>query len=169
MFFIPSTANDPASTLSHQTTVFMISHPLQAWQHSPSIRHRTDCVYVITPSTLTSHPVLLDITPTFCVTSYEQCIILWVWCPQKVDLKSKSVDVMSCIMQTMPYIWRVWCHKKSGCDDVYTVGVMTEIVAVMSHARCLCCSHTGCGFIYRGCDVISRVVWWHKDWVWCYI
>ena len=50
-----------------------------------------------------------------------------------------------------------------------TVGVMTEIVPVMSQVKCIYCRHTGCGFIYRGCDVISRVVWWHKDRVWCYI
>ena len=76
---------------------------------------------------------------------------------------------MSCIMQMMPHIWRVWCHKKSGCDVVYTVGVMTQIGAVMSHVKCICCPHTGCGFVYRGFDIISRVVWWPKDWVWCYI
>ena len=41
--------------------------------------------------------------------------------------------VMSCILQTMPHIWQVWCHTKSGCDVVYTVAVRTQIVAVMSH------------------------------------
>ena len=39
-----------------------------------------------------------------------------------------------------------------------TVGVMTEIVPVMSHVKCIYCHPTGSGFIYRGCDVISRVV-----------
>ena len=29
--------------------------------------------------------------------------------------------------------------------------------------------HTGWGFIYRGCDVISTVVWWHTYLIWCYI
>ena len=29
------TADDNASTLSHHTTVFMMSHPLQAWHHTP--------------------------------------------------------------------------------------------------------------------------------------
>ena len=29
--------------------------------------------------------------------------------------------------------------------------------------------HTGCGFIYRCCDGISTVVWWHKELIWCYI
>ena len=36
----------------------------------PCIRHCTHCIFVITTSTLISHPLLNDITPTFCVTSY---------------------------------------------------------------------------------------------------
>ena len=35
MYDILCTANGIASTLSHQTTEFMRSHPLQAWHHSP--------------------------------------------------------------------------------------------------------------------------------------
>ena len=65
---------------------------------------------------------------------------------------------MSRIMHTMPHIWRVLCHKKSGCDVAYTVDVMNQIVAVMSHVKCISCSHTGCGFIYRVCDVVGTVV-----------
>ena len=64
------TADDIAYTLSHQTTVFMISHPLQASHHTPCIRHCTHFNFVITSSPLISHPLLNDITPTFCVTSY---------------------------------------------------------------------------------------------------
>ena len=59
-----------ASTLSHHTTVFMMSHPLQAWHHTPCITDCTHCIFVITTSPLISHPLLNDITPTFCVTSY---------------------------------------------------------------------------------------------------
>ena len=73
-------------------------------------------------------------------------------------LRSKTEDVMSCIMQTMPHIWQVLCHKKIGCDVVYIVGVMTQIVAVISHVKCICCPHSGCAFIYKGCDVIITVV-----------
>ena len=65
---------------------------------------------------------------------------------------------MSCIMQMMSHIWRVSCYKKTGCDVVYTVGVMAQIVAVMSHVKCIPFPHIGCGFIYTGCDVISTVV-----------
>ena len=65
------TADDIAYTLSHQTTVFMISHPLQATHHTPCIRYCTLFNFVITSSPLILHPLLNDITPTFCVTSYE--------------------------------------------------------------------------------------------------
>ena len=70
MYDILCIVDDIAPTLSHQNTVFMMSHPLQAGQQSSCIRHRTHCIYVITPSPLTSHPLLYDITPAICVTSY---------------------------------------------------------------------------------------------------
>ena len=60
---------DVTSTLSHQATIFMSSHPLQAWHHTPCIRHYTTCIFVITTSPLISHQLLYDITPTICVTS----------------------------------------------------------------------------------------------------
>ena len=71
MYDILCTADDNTHPLSHQTTVFMMSQPLQSGEHSPCIRYRTHCICVVTPSPLTSHPPLYDITPTFCVTSYE--------------------------------------------------------------------------------------------------
>ena len=64
------TADDITSTLSPQTTVFMMSHPLQAWHHTLCITLCTRCIFVITTSPLISHPLFNDITPTFCVTSY---------------------------------------------------------------------------------------------------
>ena len=44
MYDILCTADDNARTLPHQTTVFMMSHPLKAWKHSPCISHHTDCI-----------------------------------------------------------------------------------------------------------------------------
>ena len=44
------------STLSHHTTVLMMSHPLQAWHHTHCIRHHTHCIFVIKISPLISHP-----------------------------------------------------------------------------------------------------------------
>ena len=70
MYDILCTADDNAHTLWHQTTEFMMSHPLQSWHHTPCIIHHTNCIFVITTSPLISHPLLYDITPTICVTSY---------------------------------------------------------------------------------------------------
>ena len=53
-----------------QTTIFMISHALQASHHTLCIRYCTHCNFVITSSPMISHPLLNDITPTLCVTSY---------------------------------------------------------------------------------------------------
>ena len=70
MYEIIFTTEDVTSTLSHQATIFMPSHLLQAWRHTPCISHHTKCIFDITASPLISHPVLNDITPTICVTSY---------------------------------------------------------------------------------------------------
>ena len=64
------TTVDITSTLSHQTTVFMMSHRLQAWHHTHWIRHRTHCIFVITASPLISYPLLYDIIPTIWMTTY---------------------------------------------------------------------------------------------------
>ena len=70
MYDIICTTEDGTSTLSHKTTVFMMSHALQAWHHAHSIRHCTHCIFVITTSPLIPHLLLYDITPTLCLTSY---------------------------------------------------------------------------------------------------
>ena len=70
MYDIICATEDVTSTLSDQVTIFMTSHPLQAWHYSPCIRHLTNCIVVITTSPLISHPLLYDITPTISVTSY---------------------------------------------------------------------------------------------------
>ena len=54
---IMCTTEDITSTLSQQATIFMTSHPLQAWHHTPCIRHHTNCLFVITTSPLISHPL----------------------------------------------------------------------------------------------------------------
>ena len=64
------TTDDITSTLSHQTTVFMMSHPLQAWHQTHCIRHCTHCIFVIRTSPLLSYPPLYDIIRSICVTSY---------------------------------------------------------------------------------------------------
>ena len=55
MYDIICTTEDVTSTLSLQATIFMTSHALQAWHHTPCIRHRTNCIFVITSSPLLLH------------------------------------------------------------------------------------------------------------------
>ena len=57
----PCTTDDITSTLSQQTTVFMMSRPLQAWHHTHCIRHHTHCIFVITKSPLISYPLFFFI------------------------------------------------------------------------------------------------------------
>ena len=63
------TTDDITSTLSQQTIIYMVSHPLQIWHHTHCIRQHTHCIFVITTSPLISYPLLYDIIPTICVTS----------------------------------------------------------------------------------------------------
>ena len=70
MYDIICTTEDITSTLSHQATIFTTSHPLQAWDHSPCIRHRTNTIFAITASPLITHPLLYHNTPTIGITSY---------------------------------------------------------------------------------------------------
>ena len=70
MYDIICATEEVRSTLSNQATIFMISHLLQAWHHTPCITHCKNSIFVITTSPLISHPHLYDITPTICVTSY---------------------------------------------------------------------------------------------------
>ena len=60
--------DDITSTLSHQTAVLMMSHPLQAWTHTHCIRHRPHSIFLITTSPLISYPLLYDMIPPICVT-----------------------------------------------------------------------------------------------------
>ena len=113
MYDILCTADDNAPTLSHQTTVFMMSHPLQAGQHSPSIRLCTHSIYVITLSPLTSHPLLFDITPTFCETSYELYITSH---PILMSSHYCTYDVTLWIQETTSSVWaaytlNMWHHN----------------------------------------------------------
>ena len=56
MYGIICTKEDVTFTLSHQATIFLTSHPLQAWHLTPCIRDGTNCIFVITTSPRISHP-----------------------------------------------------------------------------------------------------------------
>ena len=95
------TTDDITSTLSHQTTVFRISHPLQAWHHTHCIRYCTHCIFVITTSPMISYPLLYDIIPTICVTSYKLYITLYQLCMSShycaYDITASIDETTSCM------------------------------------------------------------------------
>ena len=135
MFDILCIADDNAPTLSHQTTVFTVSHPLHAWQLSPCIRHRTHCIYVIRLSTLISHPLLYDITPTFWVTSYELYItshpILMSSNYCTYDITDSIYESTTSMRET--YTLNVWHHSHYLGHHTHCIGNITPTLFMTSH------------------------------------
>ena len=101
MYDIVWTADDITSTLSHQTTVFMMSRPLQSWHHTPCLRHCTHCIFFIMTSPLISHPLLYDILPTFCVPSYELYITSH---PILMSSHYSTYDIRTSICKSTSYL-----------------------------------------------------------------
>ena len=108
------TTDDITYTLSHQTTLFMMSHPLRAWHHNQSIRHRTHCVFVITKSPLMSYPILYDIITTF------------VWHPTHYmcDIICTLYNIISApYVITLLYLWHhshyIWNHIQYVAQHIH--------------------------------------------------
>ena len=136
MYDILCTANDIASTLSHQTTEIMKSHPLQAWHHSPCIRHHTHCIFVITTSALISHPLLYDITPTFCVRLYSLNIS---WYPILMSSHYCTDDITTSIYETISsmratYTLNMWHNSHYLCHHTHYIDNIKPILFMISHS-----------------------------------
>ena len=139
MYDILCTADENAPTLSHQTTVFMMSHPLKAWNHSPCIRHHTHCIYVITLSLLTSHPLLYDTTPTFCVTSYELYITSQ---PILMSSHYSTYDITASIYETTSsmratYTLNMWHDSHYLGHHTHSIDNITPLF-LWHHIRHMC-------------------------------
>ena len=136
MYDILCTADDNSTTLSHQTTVFMISHPLKAGQHSPCITYRTHCIYGITPSPLTSLTLLYDMTPTFGVTSYEIYItshpILMSSHYCTYDITHSIYENTSSMRAT--YTLNMWHHSHYLCHHTHCIDNITHTLCMTSHS-----------------------------------
>ena len=136
MYDILCTVDDNAHTLSHQTTVFKMAHPLQAGQHSPCIRHRTHWIYVITPCALTSHPLLYDITSTFCGTSYELYITPHPFLMSShyctYDITASLYEITSSMRAT--YTLNMWHHSHYLCHHTLCIDNITPTLFMTSHS-----------------------------------
>ena len=58
-------------SITQNNAIYDVTSTSRITSH-PCIRHCTHCIFFITTSPLISHPLLNDITPTFCVTSYAR-------------------------------------------------------------------------------------------------
>ena len=97
-----------------------MSHPLQAWYHTPCIRHCTHCIFVITTSPLISHPLLNVITPTFSVTSYALFITSH---PIRMSSYYCTYDITTSIYET----------TSSMEDNLYFIHETSQPVSLSSH------------------------------------
>ena len=119
-----------------QPTVFMMSHPLQGGQHSPCIRHRTHCIFVITTSPLISHPLLYDITPTICVTSYALYITSYplLMSSQYCTYESTTLTYET-TSSTQFKIYTIHLTSQSVvCVITHTIFDIVSTVSVSSHS-----------------------------------
>ena len=136
MYDILCPANDIPCTLSHQTTEFMRSHPLQAWHHIPCIRHHTHCIFVITTSPLISHPLLFDIKPTFCVRLYSLNISWHLilmsshYCTN--DITTSIYETTSSMRAT--YTLTMWHHSQYLGHHTHCIDNITPTLCLTSHS-----------------------------------
>ena len=98
----------------------MMSDPLQAWHHTPCIRQYTHCIFIITTSPLISHPLLNDITPTFCLTSYA---LYGTSHPILMSSHYCTYDITTSIYET----------TSSMYGSIYTIHETSQPLSVSSH------------------------------------
>ena len=122
MYDIICTTEDVTSILSHQVTIFLTSYPIQAYHHSPCIRHCTNCIFVITTSPLKSHPILYDISHTICVTSYALYII-----------------ISTAYVITLLYLWQhkldLWNHIEYAVQNI-DYACDNTVTSLCHHTHC---------------------------------
>ena len=114
----------------------MMSHPLQKGQHSPCIRHRIHCIYVITLFPPTYRPLECDVTPTFCVTSYELYITSN---PILMSSHYCTYDITSSIYETTSsmrtkYTLNLWHHSHYLCHHTHCIDNIKPTLFITSHS-----------------------------------
>ena len=135
MYDILCTADDNAPTLSHHTTVFMMSHPLQAWQHNHCVTSQPLC--------LTSHPLCLChhtqwinfIKPSVCLTSQPLCVwhhMHYMW----HHIRNLGHHITLCMMSGPHYLTSLplyLCHHTHPIDDITATICMTSHPVYLWH------------------------------------
>ena len=121
IYDIVCTIEDVTSTLSQQTTVFMMSHLLQAWHH-------THCIFCHHNLSTDITPILYDIKPTICVTSYALYITSH---PLFMSSHYCTYDIKSSIYQT----------TSSILGNIYTIHVTSQPLICVITPTVLTSSH----------------------------
>ena len=111
MYDIIWTKEDVTFTLSHQATIFLTSHPLQAWHHTPCIRDRTNCIFVITTSPLISHP-----------------LFLWHHTRPRYSIFCTIEDITSSLYEIKPPF--LWYHTHDVLHRIDVISVTTSTVLI---------------------------------------
>ena len=114
------TSDDITFTLSHHTSVFMMSQSLQAWHHTPCIRYCTHSIFVTTSTPQISHPLLNDITTPFCVTSYA---LYRTSQPILISSHYCTNDITTSVYET----------TSSRLGNIYTIHETSQPLSVSSH------------------------------------
>ena len=123
MYDIICATEDITYTLSHQATVVMTSHPLEDWYHTPCIRDRTNCIFVITTSPVISQPLLYDITPTIS------------------DMIRTIYNIIcTAYVITLFYLWQhkldIWNHIQYAVQNIHYLCDIT-VTSRCHHTHCI--------------------------------
>ena len=167
MYGIICAKEDVTFTLSPQATIFLTSHPLQAWHLTPCIRDRTNCIFVITTSSLISDPLfvwhhthhrysifctieditssLYEIKPPF-LRHHTHYIL------HRID--AISVTTSTVLIPHQLYLWDLilymWQHHIHCIQHIFTIFVRSQplylclqsTLFMISHPLCIWhCSH----------------------------
>ena len=102
----------------------------------PCIRHHTHCIFIITSSPLISHPLLYDITPTFCVRLYSLNIS---WHPILISSHYSTDDITTSIYETTSsmratYTLNMWHHSHYLGHHTHSIGNITPTLFMISHS-----------------------------------
>ena len=123
MFDILCTANDIASTLSHQTTLFMMSYPLHASHHTP--------VSDIAPSVSLSSQPLQRCNTHFWMTSHPPSV--WHSMPYIEHHILSLCHHATVLMTSQPQ----YLKAHSVCRATYTLHMKHHSLYLCPHTHCI--------------------------------
>ena len=114
----------------------MISHPLQAWHHTPCIRHCIHCIFVITASQLISHPLWKTSQPAS-VWHHMHCIelnIQYLCHHSTVLMTSQPLYMKQYPVCRATYTLYMRHHSHYLCPHTKSIDNITPTICMTSHS-----------------------------------